>query len=158
MAGFELEMENQNSFQVESSNYLTEKRNALINDLSNAISDGTNPSHIIRIRQQINETDDKIFSAIVCETKVNIEEQIKIKNESLAQITELYVAKADKQRRLIKALDFAKLRESKLMEVQLQIEYKKNELESARRALSEFHKKIKTLKTEKINEVMKNYE
>jgi hypothetical protein len=156
--GYQMEMENQNSFQVESSNDLKKRRNELINDLSNSISDGTNPSHIIRIRQQINETDDKIFSAIVCETKLNIEEQIKIKNESLAQITELYVAKADKQRRLIKALDHAKIREKKLIDVQIQIEYKKNVLESARRALSEFHKKIKTLKTEKINEVMKNYE
>jgi vacuolar-type H+-ATPase subunit I/STV1 len=156
--GYQMEMENQNSFQVESSNYLTEKRNALINDLSNAISDGTNPSHIIRIRQQINETDDKIFSAIVCETKVNIEEQIKIKNESLSQIAKLHETKAEKWRRLIKALDHAKLRQKKLTEVQLQIEYKENTLQSARQALSEFHKKLKLLKDEKINEVMKKYE
>jgi H2-forming N5,N10-methylenetetrahydromethanopterin dehydrogenase-like enzyme len=159
MAGFEMEMENGNRFeQVETSADLTERRNELINDLSNAITEGTNPSHIIRIRQQINETDDKIFSAIICETKSKIDEQINVKNETLAQITELRAVKANKRRRLNKALDFARLRETKLMDVQLQIEYRENVLESARESLGDLHKKFNLLKTEKLNEVMKKYE
>jgi Mg2+ and Co2+ transporter CorA len=159
MAGFELEMQNQNRFeQVESSNDLTERRSRLINDLSDAITEGTNPSQIISIRQQINETDDKIFSAIICEMKSKIDEQINVKNETLAQISELRAVKADKRRRLNKALDFARLRETKLMDVQLQIEYRENVLESARESLSGLHKKFNLLKTEKINEVMKKYE
>ncbi len=156
MAGFEMEMEN--SFeQAETSTALNERRNGLINDLSNAITEA-NASQIIRIRQQINETDDKIFSVLVVETKSKIDEQINVKNETLAQITELRAVKADKRRRLNKALDFVRLRETKLMDVQLQIEYRENVLESARESLSELHKKFNLLKTEKINEVMKKYE
>ncbi len=155
--GYQLEMENQNSFQVESSNDLSEKRSRLINDLSDAITEGTSAARIINIRNQINETDDRLFATTIIEKKAKIEEQIKIKNESLAQITELYVVKADKQRRLIKALDFAKLRESKLIDVQLQIEYRQNTLQSARESLADLHKTIKMLKTEKINEVTNGY-
>jgi Mg2+ and Co2+ transporter CorA len=157
MAGFEMEMEQQNSFETESSKDLTERRNELINDLSNAITEA-NASQIIRIRQQINETDDKIFSVLVVETKSKIDEQINVKNETLSQIAELRAVKANKRRRLNKALDFARLRESKLMDVQLQIEYRENVLESARESLSDLHKKFNLLKTEKINEVMKKYE
>ncbi len=156
--GYQMEMENQNSFQVESSNDLKEKRSRLINDLGDAITEGTSASQIIRIRQQINETDDKIFSVLVVETKAKIDEQINVKNETLSQITELRAVKADKRRRLNKALDFARLRETKLMDVQLQIEYRENVLESARESLSDLHKKFNSLKTEKINEVMKKYE
>ncbi len=156
--GYQMEMENQNSFQVESSNDLKEKRSRLINDLGDAITEGTSASQIIRIRQQINETDDKIFSVLVVETKAKIDEQINVKNETLSQITELRAVKADKRRRLNKALDFVRLRETKLMDVQLQIEYRENVLESARESLSDLHKKFNLLKTEKINEVMKKYE
>ncbi len=156
--GYQLEMEMENSFeQAESSTALNERRNELINDLSNAITEA-NASQIIRIRQQINETDDKIFSVLVVETKSKIDEQINVKNETLSQITELRAVKADKRRRLNKALDFARLRESKLMDVQLQIEYRENVLECARESLSALHKKFNLLKTEKINEVMKKYE
>jgi Mg2+ and Co2+ transporter CorA len=156
--GYQLEMEMENSFeQAESSTALNERRNELINDLSNAITEA-NASQIIRIRQQINETDDKIFSVLVVETKSKIDEQINVKNETLSQITELRAVKADKRRRLNKALDFARLRESKLMDVQLQIEYRENVLECARESLSDLHKKFNLLKTEKINEVMKKYE
>jgi Mg2+ and Co2+ transporter CorA len=149
-------MEN-NFEQVESSKELNERRNGLINDLSNAITEA-NASQIISIRQQINETDDKIFSVLVVETKTKIDEQINVKNETLAQISELRAVKAQKRRRLNKALDFARLRETKLMDVQLQIEYRENVLESARESLSDLHKKFNLLKTEKINEVMKKYE
>ncbi len=155
--GYQLEMEMENSFETESSKDLTERRNELINDLSNAITEA-NASQIIRIRQQINETDDKIFSVLVVETKTKIDEQINVKNETLSQITELRAVKANKRRRLNKALDFARLRESKLMDVQLQIEYRENVLECARESLSDLHKKFNLLKTEKINEVMKKYE
>ncbi len=155
--GFEMEMENRFE-QVESSAVLGEKRNELINALSNAITEGTSAARITNIRKQINETDDKIFSAIICEMKAKIDEQINVKNETLAQITELRAVKADKRRRLNKALDFARLRETKLMDVQLQIEYRENVLESARESLSGLHKKFNLLKTEKINEVMKKYE
>jgi Mg2+ and Co2+ transporter CorA len=156
--GYQLEMEMENSFeQAESSTALNERRNELINDLSNAITEA-NASQIIRIRQQINETDDKIFSVLVVETKSKIDEQINVKNETLSQITELRAVKANKRRRLNKALDFARLRESKLMDVQLQIEYRENVLECARESLSDLHKKFNLLKTEKINEVMKKYE
>ncbi len=155
--GYQLEMEMENRFETESSKDLTERRNELINDLSNAITEA-NASQIIRIRQQINETDDKIFSVLVVETKSKIDEQINVKNETLSQITELRAVKADKRRRLNKALDFARLRESKLMDVQLQIEYRENVLECARESLSDLHKKFNLLKTEKINEVMKKYE
>jgi hypothetical protein len=157
MAGFEMEMENRFEQQIESSADLTERRNRLINDLSDAITEGTSAARIINIRNQINETDDKLFAATIIEKKAKIEEQIKIKNESLAQITELYVEKADKRRKLNKTLDLAKLREKKLIDTQLQIEYRQNTLQTARESLADLHKTIKMQKDAKISEVTNEY-
>jgi hypothetical protein len=147
-------MENEN----ESTAVLIERREQLLTDLNAAIMEGRDAGLLNRIGNQISDTDNKLFSATVIETQSAIERLIDEKNVVRAEIEDLYKIKGIKRERLNRALDFAKLRESKLNRVQFEIELRQNRLESARRGLSDMHKKLNALKEAKIKEVNNRYE
>jgi hypothetical protein len=147
-------MENEN----ESVAVLMERHEQLLADMNAAIMEGHDAGLLNRITNQISDTDNKLFTATVIETQAVIESLIDEKNTVRGEIDDLYKIASIKRGRLNRALDLARLRESKVNQVQFEIELRQNRLESARRGLSDMHKKLNALKEAKLKEVTNRYE